>query len=221
MELLIAASVVFSVFALLFLVRTVRCTRHGRLLRAGSSCVSCLISAALAALAIVASFSYLSYSRLTAEQVVSTIEFRATGPDEYSARLMRDQQTDQVFTLRGDEWQIDARIINWKPPVTLLGLDPIYKLERLSGRYSAIAREQSEVRTVHELTSEQPVDLWRLARRFPVLMPGVDAYYGTATYVPMSDGARFEVSLSRDALIARPANEIAQRAVGNWRTDPL
>lgn len=218
MELLIAASVIFSVFALLFLARTVRCTRHGRLLRAGSSCISCVISAALAAIAIIASFSYLSYSRLTAEQVVSTIEFVATGPDEYRARLMRDQQADQVFTLRGDEWQIDARLINWKPPVTILGLDPIYKLERLSGRYSAIDREQREIRTVHELTTEQPVDLWRLARRFPLLMPGIDAYYGTATYVPMADGARFEVSLSRDALIARPANDIAQRAVGTWRT---
>ena len=47
-------------------------------------------------------------------------------------------------------------------------------------------------------------------------MPGVDAYYGTATYVPMADGARFEVSLTRDALIARPVNNAARDAVGDW-----
>jgi hypothetical protein len=50
-----------------------------------------------------------------------------------------------------------------------------------------------------------------------MLTPGIDAYYGSATYVPMADGARFEVSLSRDALIARPANDVATEAVGRWR----
>jgi hypothetical protein len=47
-------------------------------------------------------------------------------------------------------------------------------------------------------------------------MPGVDAHYGTATYVPMVDGARYEVSLSRDAIIARPDNDQAREAVGAW-----
>jgi len=48
------------------------------------------------------------------------------------------------------------------------------------------------------------------------LLPGVDAHYGTATYVPMADGARYEVSMSRDALIARPVNDEARNAVGSW-----
>lgn len=217
MTALLGTSAVFTAFALLFLSRTVRCTRHGRLLRAGGSCVSCVFSAAVAATAIVVAISYYSYERLTAEQIVSTLEFRATGPDEFRARLMTDARPDRIYTLRGDEWQIDARLINWKPPMTVLGLDPIYRLERLSGRFSAIDREQSEARTVHALSPEQPADLWRLARSVPdFLLPGIDAYYGTATYVPMADGARFEVSLSRDALIARPANEAARRAVGRW-----
>ena len=47
-------------------------------------------------------------------------------------------------------------------------------------------------------------------------MPGIDAHYGTATYVPMADGARYEVMLSRDALVARPANDRARDALGVW-----
>ena len=217
MSLLLAATAVFTLLALLFFARMIRCTRHGRLLRAGGSGISCLVSTALAATAFLLTFSYFSYERLTAEQKISSIEFRAIGPDAYSARLMIRNEPDQLFELRGDEWQIDARLINWKPPITILGLDPIYRLERLSGRYSAIDRERSEARTVHELSTDNPADLWRLARRFPFLLPGVDAYYGTATYVPMRDGARFDISLSRDALIARPANTAAEQALGNWR----
>ena len=125
-------------------------------------------------------------------------------------------KVDQLFTLRGDEWQMDAKIVTWKPPMTLLGLDPIYQLDRLSGRYAEIDREKTEARTVHSLTPQSPADVWRIAHRFPLLMPGVDAHYGTATYVPMADGAQFEVTLSRDALIARPTNDSAREAIGAW-----
>ena len=100
--------------------------------------------------------------------------------------------------------------------MTVLRLEPIYQLDRLSGRCAEIDRERNEPRTVHSLAAESPADVWRVARRFPFLMPGVDAHYGTATYVPMADGARYEVSLSRDAIIARPANDRARDAVGAW-----
>ena len=165
---------------------------------------------------ILLAFSYYGYGRLIDEQLVSRIEFSQSAPGDYTARLMIDGQTDRLLELRGDEWQMDARVINWKPPATLLGLDPIYQLDRLSGRYSDIGDEMSEERTVHALSEELTLDVWRVARKFPMLMPGVDAYYGTATYLPMADGARFEVTLTRTALIARPVNEQAREAVGQW-----
>ena len=160
--------------------------------------------------------SYLGYERLTAEQLVGVIEFTQSAPEAYEARLMIDGKIDRLMTLRGDEWQLDARVVTWKPPATILGLDPVYQLERLSGRYSDIERERSQQRTVFSLAEERPLDLWSLARNFPKLTPGVDAFYGTATYLPMADGARFRVTLSRDALIARPINDPARKAVGDW-----
>ena len=125
-------------------------------------------------------------------------------------------ESDRLLPLRGNEWQMDARVVNWKPPATLLGLDPIYQLERLSGRYSSVEDELSERRTVHALSEDMTLDVWKVARRFPRLLPGVDAYYGTATYLPMADGARFEVTMTRTALIARPVNDAARQAVGDW-----
>ena len=160
--------------------------------------------------------SYLGYHQLTAEQHVAVIEFTQDGEDEYTARLMLDGQLDRMLPIRGDEWQLDARVLTWEPPATILGLDPVYQLERLSGRYSNIERERSEPRTVHSLAEERPLDLWTLAREYPRYTPGIDAFYGTATYLPLADGARFQVTLSRDALIARPVNEQAREAVGDW-----
>lgn len=179
--------------------------------------MSSVASAAIAAATLLLALSYYGYDRLTAEKVISTIQFTQTGPDEFDARLMIAGEGDRLYPLRGNEWQLDARLVTWKPPATILGLDPVYRLERLSGRFSEIDRERHEARTVHALSPESLLDVWTVARRFPLLTPGIDAYYGTATYVPMADGARFDVSLSRDALIARPANAAAERALGRWQ----
>ena len=216
MNVIIAASAILTLMALIFLRSTVRSVRHGRLLKAGGSATFCVASAVLGTAGVLLSISYLGYERLTAEQLVGVIEFSRSAPEEYTARLMVDGEIDRLLTLRGDEWQLDARVVTWKPPATVLGLEPVYQLERLSGRYSTVDRERSEPRTVHALAEERPLDLWSLARQFPKLTPGVDAYYGTATYLPMADGARFRVTLSRDALIARPLNDSAREAVGDW-----
>jgi hypothetical protein len=213
---LIAVSLVFAFLAFRSFFHIFVCVRRGRLVRAGGSSVGCLVCAAVAGASAVLLLSYVSYSRLVEEQHVSTIEFRSINPQEFQARLMIPGHKDRFYVLRGDEWQMDAKVVTWLPPMTILGLDPIYQLDRLSGRYGEIDLEQSESRTVHSLAPAIPTDVWHIARRFPLLTPGIDAHYGTATYVPMADGARYDVTLSRDALIARPANDRAREAIGNW-----
>lgn len=216
MNVLIAASAILTLVALLYFGSTIRHLRRRRLLRAGGSATFCAATGALGTVGILLFVSYLGYERLTAEQLVGVIEFSQSAPEEYTARLMIDGQIDRLLTLRGDEWQLDARVVTWQPPATILGLEPVYQLERLSGRYSSIDREQTEQRTVHGLAEERPLDLWSMVRKFPRLTPGIDAFYGTATYLPMADGARFRVTLSRDALISRPINDQARKAVGDW-----
>lgn len=217
---LVAISTIFGLLAILLLGTSVRHLHRRRPLRATGSFAFGAGAAALSTVGAMLFVSYLGYDRLTAEQTVGAIQFERSGPDEYTARLMLEGRLDYLLSLRGDEWQLDARVITWRPPATILGLEPVYRLERLSGRYSSIDRERREPRTVHSLADERPLDLWQAARRFPYLAPGVDAYYGTATYLPMADGARFRITLSRDALIARPDNEAARRAVGEWGREP-
>lgn len=217
MNTILAVTTIFAVIAVVLLISTIRHLFRGKVLRAGGSLAGGIAFAAVGAAGAILVSSLYSYDRLTDELVVASIEFTEVGPDEYSARLMIDGRLDQMLPVKGDEWQIDARVVTWQPPATILGLDPIYRLERLSGRYSNIERERTEPRTVHALAEDRALDIWNLAQEYPALTPGIDAYYGTATYVPMADRARFEVSLSRDALIARPVNEAARSAVGNWQ----
>jgi len=119
MNMLVAASTILTLAGVLFLGSMVRHARRGRLLRAGGSATACAASIGLGISGILIFMSYLGYERLTAEQLVGVIEFSQSAPEQYTARLMIDGQIDRLLTLRGDEWQLDARVVTWKPPATV------------------------------------------------------------------------------------------------------
>jgi len=158
-----------------------------------------------------------TYARLTWEEPVAHLSFVELGPQLYTATLVRAPSSDvETFALNGDEWQLDARVLKWRGVANVLGLDARYRLERLGGRYIDVEQEKSATRSVYGLGEAPALDLWLLARAYPRWLPFVDAVYGSAAYLPMADGARYQVTISQSGLIARPTNDAAQAAVGAW-----
>jgi len=173
---------------------------------------------ALVGLAIAVALNLRTYGRLTHEEPVAELQFQARGPQRWHATLTTvSDLSKREFELAGDEWQLDARVLKWRGWATVLGLDARYRLERISGRYKDIAQEQSAPRTVYALGEEPAFDLWSLARDYPSWLPFVDAVYGSATYLPIADGASYEVALTQSGLIARAQNATARAAVGQAR----
>jgi len=217
MNLLLIASTVFTLITLYFVFSMIRHARRRRPVRATRSLAGGTVSACAGGASIMLALSYFGYLQLVDEQLIGRIKFTESAPEQYVARLMlEDEDRDRMFEILGDEWQMDARVITWKPPMTMLGLDPIFQLDRLSGRYAEVEEELTKNRSVHALSEPITLDVWQFARKYPKLMPGVDAHYGTATYLPMAHGAIFEVTMTRKGLIARPVNEAAREAVGEW-----
>ncbi len=147
-----------------------------------------------------------SYLTLDGETVVAQIVLKQAGVQRYRAELSAAGQV-RSFDLAGDEWQLDARLITWKLPALLAGVKPLYRLERLQGRYGDVKQELDAPRTVYSLRSGGELDLWTLKRQYPKALPFADAQFGSAAYLPMLDGARYSVSLgTRGGLVARPAD---------------
>lgn len=84
--------------------------------------------------------------------------------------------------------------------------DAAYRLDRVAGRYESIDDERHRPRTVHPLANEQPLDIFRLTRRYAFLAPIVDAEYGSATFVSGREPARLEILVSTTGLMARPVS---------------
>lgn len=173
-----------------------------------------LLTVALAGLV---AANLLTYQRLTHEQEAARITSRQLGERHFAVSLQARNAPPRHFQVRGDEWQVDARVLKWRAMGSLVGLDTLYRLERLSGRYGDVASERASQRTVYDLAEDPGLDLWTLTRRYQRYVPLADALYGSAAFVPMAEGAEYVVTVSSSGLVVRPGNEAARKAVGGWK----
>lgn len=179
---------------------------------AGSSAM--LLTVALACLVIAGQFH--AMDRLTAERDVGTIRFAQVGPNRFDAVLTLDGEASRRFVLDGDQWQIDARFIKWSGPAIVLGADGYYQVDRLSGRYDDVDTERTGTRSVYALAADPGRLVWHMAAGAERWLPWVDASYGSATYLPMADGALYRISVTQSGLLARAANDEAEAALFQW-----
>ncbi|MEE2762362.1 MAG: multidrug transporter [Pseudomonadota bacterium] len=154
------------------------------------------------------------YQSLAGMQTVATISTQRQGEQVWLVTMKPRDDKNLTETLRGDQWQLDARIIRFSGPLRWLGIAPGYRLERLGGRYTSLEQERTAPRTIIGLGDRFWLDLWELDREFN--MPFVEGVYGNATFMPMRDGAVFDVRLSASGLVAVPMNEQAREAVERW-----
>lgn len=146
------------------------------------------------------------YHWLIDDQPVAVIALKQVAPQRFQATLVPTGQPAMEHELLGDEWQLDARVVRWQLPAAIAGLPPVYRLERLSGRYGDPKDETSKPRSVHDLRDRW--DFWMFQQRYLSSMHLADARWGSAAYLPMLDGASYRVSINpRGGLVAKPADE--------------
>jgi len=194
--------------------------RHCCKLHAIKGCCQACIGASLSSLGllvIAVIVNIASYGRLTYEQPVAELTFTELAPQKYQASVtfLQDQR-QQEFLLDGDEWQLDAKVLKWQGYANLIGFNAHYKLHRLAGRYTTIEQSNNQPATNYDLNADPGLDIWQLIRQHPNLLPLVDAYYGSAVFLPMADQAHYKVFMTQSGLIARPINPYSQQQLRSW-----
>jgi len=213
---LTALIVVFGLAGLLFFAAAVRRLRRRRLMGGAVIGATALILFLLAAVTGLIATDLRTYQRLTYEQPAGELQLTRTGDREFNAVLTYPTGERAAFALSGDEWQVDARVLKWHALADILGFDAAYRLDRIGGRYTAIEDERRLPHMVYSLNPPGSVDVWDLLHRYHAWLPWADALYGSATYLPMADGALYDIKVSQSGLIARPLNQAARDAVGSW-----
>jgi len=130
-----------------------------------------LLLLALAGLIALVANDVRSYQPLPEGKPLVTLSFQALGPQRYQVSLLQGAE-ERLITLEGDLWQLDARLLHWKGLAGLIGLQPGYRLEQVSGRFLAIEQQDvAQFTRVALSASPYGIDLWRWLRA-AALPPG-------------------------------------------------
>lgn len=182
--------------------------RRRRIVGGLSTLLVALLCFALAGTAAAVGAGVQGYRALTREQVAAQVRVLPTGPQHFRALVRYPDGRVGQFAIAGDALYVDAHILKWRPLLNVLGLHTGYELDRIGGRYDAVADENRLPHTVYELSPDRLVDLFAFVRRHPrLLAPLVDAQYGSGTFIGVDRPQRFEVRVSTSGLLIRPLSD--------------
>ncbi len=153
-----------------------------------------------------------TYQRFTYESVISDVYIRQLAPQRFQVSLSHPNGEDEpsYFVLEGDQWRLETRILKWNGFATLIGLNSFYQFDRLSGRYQDAAQARTRLPSIHDLLStSRGLDIWKLKHSLGDKIGLVDAIFGQGVFMPMKDGAHFQVSIGQSGLITRAVNDAA------------
>ncbi len=202
--LLVLAGLVL-LLALVQLLRVRQRLPERRTLAAGAHALACAVCVAVSLLLAGGALTLRGYRVLTDEAPVVDVDARILSPQNWALTLIWPDGTTRHATVLGDAWRVEAIVLKWKLPAMLAGVPPLYRLDRLSGRYDDTRQETTAPRSVVDLAPERGFDIVDLRRRHPAWVPGVDAIYGSGVFLPLVDQGHYSVSLMRTgALVARP-----------------
>lgn len=157
-------------------------------------------------------WSLRGYRKLVAEVPVVTVDARILSPQRWALTLTWPDGSTRVVDVAGDAFRVEAIVLKWKLPALLAGAPPVYRLDRIDGRYDDVRQEQEAPRTVIDFAPSGGFDLLTLRRELPGWLPEVDAVFGSGAFLPLVDRGHYEVSMMRTgALVARPDDATTQR----------
>jgi hypothetical protein len=156
----------------------------------------------------------LSYQNLMEEVPIATVSVFEKSPQHYDLTLATTDGVEQRFEVYGDQWQLDARLLTWVGPIAALGKKPLYRLDRISGRYISLEQALNARQSIYQLDKSLYIDVWEVLDSIPFW---IDANYGSAVYMPMENGAVYSVHLTAKGMNVRPVNEIAKKILNkDW-----
>lgn len=159
------------------------------------------------------SASLFGYQQVPAGAPLATLSFERNGPQDWMVTISEANGDQRRFNVLGDLWQLDVRLLNYVGLLSLLEVNPSFRLERLSGRYLSLEDEQQKDHTNHNLMPEPFLgyDIWERTERHGSLM--LNATRSSLVLVPIAEGAIFEVGFGDRGLILTPANSAAETAL--------
>ncbi len=157
--------------------------------------------------------NYNTYDKLTPDQALAELSIEETGPQTFQVRLMRIPAGDlQVFTLKGDHWQMQAQVLHWLGWFRWLGLDANIRLEGIASSLETPIKTDKKAQPPftgnrYQLSHSPGISLWDLKHQYSEHLPALTTLALQTESYPLEGGKRFHIELVGGELTARVVNQ--------------
>jgi hypothetical protein len=145
-----------------------------------------------------------TFHRLTDESPIAELRFAGIDAGVYQATIVYgDFCSPERYTLYGDQWRLDAMFLKWHGWANLLGMDSMYRIERLGGRYRDVEEENASTPLTYTLHGDSIIDLAGVLADYEGPLSPVDTLYGSSVYAEMDPAQVYRVYRSQSGLLVR------------------
>jgi hypothetical protein len=154
-----------------------------------------------------------SFHVFTQKQLVAMIQCYPARDSDANFEIQLDRiikgqpQPAGRYEIKGQQWAIGGNIIKWEPWVSFLGMETMYRLSRLEGRYIKASDQQTSPQTVYSLTKAEQSPFWNFVDRFGEELPFIDAGYGNTTFNRPDYNETFYIYVTESGFMAQRNRE--------------
>ncbi|CAM3643246.1 hypothetical protein [Parendozoicomonas haliclonae] len=168
-----------------------------------------LLFLVLSVFAILLTWDMRTFSKGVAERPLAVVSFSEESPQMWNADVSLEGELNS-FAIEGDLWSLDVSYLNASMGQYKLNL---LRPEALTGRYLTLEQNRQGLALDYRLHQPfQKLDSWLLLEKVDPLRY-VTAETLNLPFIPMADGAIFEVYLRSDALEVEAVNKPAKEAM--------
>jgi hypothetical protein len=143
-----------------------------------------------------------TYEVRVPERPVAELFFERIGPARYRVAVTRvPGGRMQVVELAGDEWRLDLTLLDWSDGAQQLGAQPRYRLEAVVSRPVPAATAGLTAGVTARLTGVDEPTPWLAELGTGRGTPLIATRPLAGPWLPMSQGARFDVRTTADGAV--------------------
>ncbi len=111
------------------------------------------------------------------------------------------------YRLQGQQWAIEGHILKWDDWLNFLGLQTMYKLTRVRGRYLRVEDEVGKPSTAYSLIENEEDPRWRWLYEYGARLPFVTAVYGNTVFTFPSETKTFRIYVTTSGFMIEEGEE--------------
>ncbi len=157
-------------------------------------------------LLVVVTLDLFSYGQVENKRPLATVSIAEKGNQLYALELIDADGAVRNLEMAGDQWQLDVRVLS-------IGSFSSFKLDKISGRYLSLEQNDKDIQTRHALWANSVGGFWLLIDGLVKKLPFAAESLEKVAYVPMTDGAIYQVYLEDSELSVVATNAQAKLAM--------